>query len=114
MSHLENLLEVDTSTVLETEPWTVGIHPGRWTLTQNGIWTIYRRTDIPRFGWKIHVSSALVDALDILSIVSNIAFQNNCSFKHLKGADSFRTLHFKMPPDYKVESLLPYILKQKN
>lgn len=95
MSGLEELLEVDPSTVFETDRWALGVHTEKWKFTHDGIWTIYSCAEIPRFGWKIHVSSILDDAPDILAITSKIAFQNECAFKHLSGADSFRTLHFK-------------------
>ncbi|AEV95892.1 class III lanthionine synthetase LanKC N-terminal domain-containing protein [Pediococcus claussenii] len=40
--------------------------------------------EIPREGWKIHISSSLGDAQNIITIIANYCYANNISFKHVR------------------------------
>src|SRR5580693_9378235 len=91
----ENLLESDSSPIIESEPWTVSPPLNAWKLSPAGIWTHLLYGPLPRYGWKIHVSSTLENAPTILQIVSEVAFRHECSFKHLNGLEAFLLLHFK-------------------
>lgn len=65
-------------------------------MTQSGLWLVCSSHDpMPRYGWKIHVSATLQEAQSVLNVVSQLAFESDCSFKYLFNEKSFRTLHFK-------------------
>lgn len=88
------LLEIDGEP-RETVPWSVNVPPEEWRIALSGLWVSVTHGTIPKFGWKVHVSSTLEDAPSVLAIASEIAFARRCSFKHLRGLDAFISLHFK-------------------
>lgn len=60
------------------------------------IWTyITTSHELPSCGWKVHVSATLEEAQEVLSKVSEIAYQHRCSFKFLSGRREFYILHSK-------------------
>jgi serine/threonine protein kinase len=95
MTLSEHLLETASPELHESEPWTVRIPSDKWQLKQAGIWVHINCGQLPKFGWKVHVSSKLEDAPTVLKIASEIAFEFECTFKHLCGMDGFLSLHFK-------------------
>jgi serine/threonine protein kinase len=95
MTLSEHLLETGSSEFHETETWMLNVPSDKWQAKQSSIWVYCTCGPLPKFGWKIHVSSTLEDAHTILQIVSALAFEFGCAFKYLGGRDSFITLHFK-------------------
>ncbi|MGJ4902323.1 hypothetical protein ACQR0V_12190 [Bradyrhizobium sp. HKCCYLS2058] len=89
------LLEIDDSEPPEREVWAVKAISAKWAIKRAGIWTHVSCGQLAKFGWKVHVSATLDDAPTVLELVSRIAFDLECSFKHLSGVDSFLALHFK-------------------
>jgi hypothetical protein len=87
MKPSEHLLEVSLSEITESESWTITAPSKKWHSEQKGIWAHFYCAPLPGFGWKIHVSSRLEDGPAILDIVSEIAFEFECAFKHLCGKD---------------------------
>ncbi|HFK1453550.1 class III lanthionine synthetase LanKC [Bacillus pacificus] len=45
---------------------------------------LYKKQDVPKQGWKIHISSALENAQETLDIVSSLMIERNISFKYVK------------------------------
>ncbi|MFJ8531577.1 class III lanthionine synthetase LanKC [Bacillus sp. NPDC094106] len=45
---------------------------------------LYKKQNLPKQGWKIHISSALENAQETLDIVSPLMIERNISFKYVK------------------------------
>lgn len=75
--------------------WLVDPPSLSWRQRKSGIWNHVVFGNLPNHGWKIHVSATLEEAPEVLRIASNIAFAQECSFKHLHSVDAFYRLHFK-------------------
>ncbi|MED3481736.1 class III lanthionine synthetase LanKC [Bacillus toyonensis] len=45
---------------------------------------LYKKQDLPKQGWKIHISSALASAQETLDIVSSLMIDRNISFKYVR------------------------------
>ena len=51
----------------------------------NSVWKVYNFKDAPlkNQGWKIHISTTLEDAKQVLKIVSSILLERKIAFKHI-------------------------------
>lgn len=89
------LISEDEFKVADQE-WSVDHPPVEWRSVISGIWRNLISPDaLPFCGWKVHVSAKLSDAQIVLGIVSNIAYQQGCSFKYLRSPSAYRHLHSK-------------------
>ncbi|HST47399.1 class III lanthionine synthetase LanKC [Jatrophihabitans sp.] len=88
------------------QPWDTAdpgprYHPGPlpagWTRQDFGAWTSWGPADLllPEQGWKVHVSSSLVNAQSVLLVVSAVCAEFDVSFKHLAGQRTFLMMHGK-------------------
>jgi class III lanthionine synthetase len=71
--------------------------PSGWTRRDSGPWTHWSPADLrlPAQGWKVHVSSSLVNAQAVLAVVSRTCVEFGISFKHLAGRRTFLVMHGK-------------------
>ncbi|MFB8007028.1 class III lanthionine synthetase LanKC [Nocardia sp. NPDC056000] len=71
--------------------------PHGWTRQQFEIWTHWTppRAELPAQGWKVHVSSTLGSAQQVLDVVSATCAELGVPFKHLTGRNYFLWLHGK-------------------
>lgn len=71
--------------------------PAGWTRREFEVWTHWSPPDaeLPAQGWKVHVSSALGSAQQVLDVVSAACADLGVAFKHLTGRQYFRWLHAK-------------------
>jgi class III lanthionine synthetase len=74
--------------------------PAGWTATDHGMWRNWRADDagVPEEGWKVHVSSRLDRAQDVLDTVAETCFSEGVSFKHIRGRLFFLAVHHKHGP----------------
>ncbi len=88
------------------QPWQTAdpgprYHPGPlppgWTRQDSGAWTHWGPAGLllPEQGWKVHVSSSLVNAQPVLMVVSAVCAEFGVSFKHLAGRRTFLLMHGK-------------------
>lgn len=88
------------------EPWDTA-DPGRrydagrmpegWTRLDSGAWTHWGPADLvlPGQGWKVHVSSSLANAQQVLAVVAAVCAEEGVPFKHLAGRRVFLRAHDK-------------------
>lgn len=88
------------------EPWDTA-DPGRlydagrmpegWTRLRSGAWTHWGPAGLvlPGQGWKVHVSSSLANADQVLAVVAAACAEEGVSFKHLAGRGVFLRAHDK-------------------
>lgn len=71
--------------------------PEGWTRHEFEVWTHWTppHTELPAQGWKVHVSSALGSAQQVLDVVSTACAELGVSFKHLTGRQYFLWMHGK-------------------
>ncbi|WP_069162663.1 class III lanthionine synthetase LanKC [Nocardia altamirensis] len=71
--------------------------PEGWTRHEFEVWTQWTPPNsvVPAQGWKVHVSSALASAQQVLDVVSAACADLGVSFKHLTGRQYFLWLHGK-------------------
>lgn len=71
--------------------------PEGWTRRQFEVWTHWAppNAELPEQGWKVHVSSPLGSAQQVLDVVSGACAELGVSFKHLTGKQYFLWLHGK-------------------
>ncbi|MDO3648587.1 class III lanthionine synthetase LanKC [Nocardia mangyaensis] len=71
--------------------------PTGWTRREFDVWTHWSPPDaeLPAQGWKVHVSSALGSAQQVLDVVSATCAELGVAFKHLTGRQYFLWLHAK-------------------
>ncbi|MGO7634189.1 protein kinase domain-containing protein [Rhizobium leguminosarum] len=93
--HFSQLLETGSSDAHESQPWSVRLPSEGWRQNRAGVWVYVNVGPLAKFGWKIHVSTTLEDAVNVLATTSEIAFKYSCNFKYIGGGDSFRLIHFK-------------------
>lgn len=72
----------------EKEKEDEGLHlniPQNWIFSSDEHWKIYlcKGVQIPRQGWKIHVSSTVKHARETLELISNYLFESKIPFKHV-------------------------------
>jgi class III lanthionine synthetase len=74
--------------------------PTGWTATDHGMWRNWRAHDaaIPEEGWKVHISSQLGEAQNVLDAVAETCFSEGVSFKHIRGRLFFLAVHHKHGP----------------
>jgi hypothetical protein len=88
------------------EPWDTadpgpryraGPMPSGWTCQDAGPWTHWSPAGcaLPDQGWKVHVSSSLVNAQSVLAVVSAACAELGVPFKHLAGHGTFLVMHGK-------------------
>ena len=62
-----------------------------WSIKKNGIYfALFKNKTLPYQGWKIHISSTLENAEEILDIVSSILIKNEVAFKFLLDKDTLK------------------------
>ncbi|RDI68003.1 class III lanthionine synthetase LanKC [Nocardia pseudobrasiliensis] len=71
--------------------------PRGWTRHEFEVWTQWTPPDneLPAQGWKIHVSSALDSAQQVLDVVAAACAELGVAFKHLTGRQYFLWMHGK-------------------
>ncbi len=71
--------------------------PAGWLKRDSGVWTHWApaTTSLPDEGWKVHVSSSMVNAQSVLAVVSAACTELGVPFKHLAGERAFMLLHGK-------------------
>jgi hypothetical protein len=71
--------------------------PQGWLRSDDGIWTYWTPVDAEPVdqGWKVHVSSAEPNLLDVLDVVTAACADLGVPFKHLAGRNFFLALHSK-------------------
>ncbi len=71
--------------------------PAGWTSRNGGVWThwIPAGSVLLDTGWKVHVSSSLVNAQSVLTVVAAACADLKIQFKHLAGRRTFVLLHAK-------------------
>lgn len=71
--------------------------PHGWTRRESEVWTHWTppHTELPAQGWKVHVSTALGSAQQVLDVVSTACADLGVAFKHLTGRQYFLWLHGK-------------------
>ncbi|WP_214322624.1 class III lanthionine synthetase LanKC [Nonomuraea sediminis] len=71
--------------------------PEDWSRSSREIWTEWAPpgAQVPEQGWKIHVSSAVEDAPQVLDLVAAACVEFSVSFKHLSGKSFFLWMHSK-------------------
>ncbi|WP_433654350.1 class III lanthionine synthetase LanKC [Nocardia sp. CA-128927] len=71
--------------------------PEGWIRREFDVWTQWTppHTELPEQGWKVHVSSALGSAQQVLDVVSAACVELGISFKHLTGKQYFLWMHGK-------------------
>ncbi|WP_378730271.1 class III lanthionine synthetase LanKC [Nocardia brasiliensis] len=71
--------------------------PAGWTRRESDVWTHWAppNAELPEQGWKVHVSSALGSAQQVLDVVSAACVELGVSFKHLTGRQYFLWMHGK-------------------
>ncbi|NNH69088.1 protein kinase/lanthionine synthetase C family protein [Nocardia uniformis] len=71
--------------------------PAGWTRHEFEVWTQWTppHTELPAQGWKVHVSSALGSAQQVLDVVSAACVELGVAFKHLTGKQYFLWMHGK-------------------
>jgi hypothetical protein len=74
--------------------------PPDWTRHDDGAWTHWGPPGLvlPDQGWKVHVSSSLVNAQHVLTVVSLTCAELGIPFKHLAGLGTFLVVHDKHAP----------------
>jgi hypothetical protein len=74
-----------------------GPMPSGWTRRQSGAWTHWEPAGLvlPDQGWKVHVSSSLVNAQFVLGVVAAACIELGVPFKHLAGHRTFLLMHDK-------------------
>ncbi|MGI5230210.1 class III lanthionine synthetase LanKC [Actinoallomurus sp. CA-142502] len=88
------------------EPWDTadpgprydaGVMPGDWKRRDSGAWTHWGPAGLvlPDQGWKVHVSSSLVNAQPVLAVVATACAEAGVPFKHLAGRGTFLMAHDK-------------------
>lgn len=71
--------------------------PEDWTRTAHDVWVSWAPpgADLPRQGWKIHVSAAAANASAVVDVVAAACVEFGVTFKHLAGRNYFLWLHGK-------------------
>ncbi|MCM6776769.1 class III lanthionine synthetase LanKC [Nocardia sp. CDC159] len=71
--------------------------PAGWTRREFEVWTQWTppHAELPEQGWKVHVSSSLATAQQVLDVVSAACAELGVAFKHLTGKQYFLWLHGK-------------------
>lgn len=71
--------------------------PRGWTRHESEVWTHWAPPDaeLPAQGWKVHVSSSLASAQQVLDVVSTACTELEVTFKHLTGRQYFLLMHDK-------------------
>jgi len=71
--------------------------PAGWTRREVEVWTHWTppHAELPAQGWKVHVSSALATAQQVLDVVSATCAELGVPFKHLTGKNYFLWVHGK-------------------
>jgi tRNA A-37 threonylcarbamoyl transferase component Bud32 len=71
--------------------------PSGWQRRDSGPWTHWALpgTALPEQGWKVHVSSSLINAQAVLAVVSAVCVELDVPFKHLAGRRMFLLMHDK-------------------
>jgi tRNA A-37 threonylcarbamoyl transferase component Bud32 len=74
--------------------------PDTWLRRDSGAWTHWGPASLvlPEQGWKVHVSSSLSNARDVLAVVSLVCAELGIPFKHLAGRRMFLLAHDKHSP----------------
>lgn len=73
------------------------VPPAGWTRHDNGVWTMWLPPAgaLADQGWKVHVSSSLVNTGRVLDTVCAICTESQVPFKHIAAERFFLTLHEK-------------------
>lgn len=63
-------------------------HNKQYTINDNDVWRQYSaNSQMPEQGWKIHISSSLVNCPEVLNITARVCSQQDVTFKFLKSRE---------------------------
>ena len=78
-------------------PYRPSAAPAGWEQRSTDVWTMWvpAGAAVAESGWKVHVSSSLANAQDVLDIVARVCAEFGIPFKHISGRRYFLWLHNK-------------------
>lgn len=69
----------------DSKKYIIDLPTDDWTISEFTNWKFYanKKSKMQDQGWKIHISTTLEEAQDILNKVSRVLFKKNIAFKHI-------------------------------